>query len=659
MPRPAEKGQPMCGIAGAVDLRRENRIDPTRIPRMTAMIAHRGPDGDGFHRADDVHLGMRRLSIIDVAGSDQPLYNEDRSIALVFNGEIYNYRELQAALRQHGHTYHTDGDGEMLAHLYEQYGLDLFRHVRGMYAFALWDAPRQRLVLAVDHIGMKPLYLYEADGLLYFASEIKALCAAGAVQPGLNWPVVDSYLRFGYPIGEATLFEGVRRLLPGHVLIAEKGTTRTERYWQFGRGYTGDALPITSQSEAEIIAQTRHRLEEAVTLHLRSDVPVGLFLSGGVDSAAMLALMHAQQADINTYTVGFEMQTRDNELGAARRIAAHFGTEHHEVVLSAQDWWRGLVCYAYHHDEPNANPSAISLLLLAERTAQDVKVVLTGLGGDELFYGYPAHRLVPGVLAWQQRLRVLPGREALATGLAQLERYYPALKRYRVIGAIPTYAPRLRHALLAPAEGLRRIMSFDGMVFSDGLAQRLYAADLRQAASTGYTQRTYETIVAASQRDDLRHFAQALQINTWLMGNALLSQDKVSMAHSLEARVPFFDPALLDWAARLPPDLALRRNKHILREALRPLLPDFALNQPKQPFSTPIRDWLQHELRTPVQDVLLDTGGLSRELFQSAALESLLGGHFSGSHKQEAVMFRLLNLELWHHAFVRQPRWEG
>lgn len=648
----------MCGIAGAYDLTQQTRIDPALVRAMVARMQHRGPDGDGFYDAASMSMGMRRLSILDVQGSDQPLYNEDRTIALVFNGEIYNYRELQAQLRTAGHALNTDGDGETIIHLYEQHGTDLFRHLRGMYAFALWDSTQDRLLLAVDHIGMKPLYLHQADGCLYFASEVKCLLADARLNPALNIDVLDSYLSFGYPIGEATLFEGITRLLPGHFLLAQNGSTHMEQYWQFGNNYdlAQAPAPNSAQPAASIIKDVRDQLRESLRLHLRSDVPLGLFLSGGIDSATMLALMHEEaQGRIKTYTVGFSGDMPDHERLHARRIAEHFQTEHIERIITPQDWWGGLEQYAYYHDEPNANPSAISMMLLAEETTKHVKVVLTGLGGDELFGGYPAHRLLPQLL--RTSLSTLPAAALTSSFLGWLERFYPAFKRYRIIGAIPTYAPRLRHRLMPPAEGIRRTMSFDGMVLSDTLRRRLYGADLMQAWRTSqYKERTFKAILAASQQPDADHTAQAIVINTWLMGNALLSQDKVTMAHSLEARVPFFDPLLFEQAAALPPDLMLKGNKYILREAVRGIVPDFALQRPKQPFSTPIRGWFARDLKPQIESVLRDSGAISRHLFDTSVLGRILDDHFSGAQKQEELIFRLLNLEMWHSAFMRDAQ---
>jgi len=639
----------MCGICGVVDLTGARRTNLGMVARMCDAIRHRGPDGDGFYAPSNdqnIAMGMRRLSIIDIAGSDQPLYNEDRSIALVFNGEIYNYKELRRDLITREHAIRTDGDGETIIHLYEEYGLNLFDHLRGMYGFALWDSNHQRLVLAVDHIGMKPLYVSERGGMLHFASEVKAFADVG----GMNLDVLDTYLSFGYMIGTDTLFKGVQRIPPGHTLVAEGGKTRIEEHWRFG---VGTGFDLRADDEQGWINRARDLISDSVKLHMRSDVPVGLFLSGGVDSASMLALMRQHADSIQTFTVGYDAKTPDNELLQARKIAAHFKTTHHERVITAEEWWRGFEHYIYHHDEPNANPSAVSLMLLAEETAKHVKVVLTGLGGDELFGGYVEHRTIPQVLraqkTWGKLLR------GFAQPLLRLERYYPAMKRYRVIGALPTYLPRITQSLLPRDEGLRRLQSFDGLVLTDTLRDQLYGAELRSAwENAQHKERVYAGIVDRSLNADAVNFGQALIINTWLAGNALLNCDKVTMAHSLEARVPFFDPVLLNFAARVPGAIRMKRNKHVLREAMRPLLPDFALSRPKQPFGTPILHWFKADLADRIQSLLLDDSAGIRDLFQRPALESLLRRHFDGSAPQVEVVFRLLTLEMWLKTFTRE-----
>ncbi len=669
----------MCGIVGMVDMRGHGRADEARVRQMAAAIRHRGPDGDGFFSTPDVALGMRRLSIIDVMGSDQPLYNEDRTLALVFNGEIYNYRELREGLAARGHRFHTAGDGETILHLYEECGLDLFAQLRGMYAIALWDSTRARLVVAVDHIGMKPLYLHERDGMTYFASEVKALAAVGAPERALNLETLDTYLSFGYMIGEETLFAGVRRLMPGHALVIEGGAAKTVKYGNPGTPTgdpvgTGHALsamsangvdavgrtrrasslqessshpaPRTPHSPEAIIADARSLLQASVRLHLRSDVPLGLFLSGGVDSAAMLALMTREVGGrVLTYTVGYVGETPDNELEQAKRTAAHFGSQHVERIITPDDWWDALPRYVDHLDEPVANSSAVAQMLLAEETAKHVKVVLTGLGGDELFGGYASHRMIPWLVRTHERLRAF---EWFAAPLGALEALYPRMKNYRVIGALPTYLPRLRQVLLPVADGLRRMLSYDGMVMSDALRGAFYGADLRAAwGRAQHKERTFAGILARSWHDDPADTAHALIQNTWLHGNALLYCDKVTMAHSLEARVPFFDPVMLRFAAETPVDVRMRGNKYILREAMRPYLPDFALERPKQPFSTPIRGWFDTTLRSRIAEVLLDGGARVRAYFDRAGYERLVRAHMDGRAKHEEVILRLLLLELW------------
>lgn len=640
----------MCGICGMIDLAGGGRADPALVRRMADIIRHRGPDGDGFFDAPEVALGMRRLSIIDVTGSDQPLFNEDRRIALVFNGEIYNYRELREQLKRRNHILQTEGDGETLIHLYEEYGLNLFAHLRGMYAFALWDAAARRLVLAVDHIGMKPLYLHERDGCLFFASEVKALLADPRTPRALALDTLDTYLSFGFMIGEETLFAGIRRLPPGHAYIVEGGRGRLHPFWQFPARQPGEP-----KNRALVIQECRDLLADAVHIHLRSDVPLGLFLSGGVDSAGVLGLMAREAGGrIKTFTVGYAARTADNELLQARRVAEHFKTEHHERVITADDWWRGFLKTIYHHDEPCANPSAVSLLLLAEDTARAVKVVLTGLGGDELFGGYPSHAALPAMLrrgaAW--------GKLAAPLGdaLGALEDSYPRMKRYRVIGALPTYLPRLRQAALPREQAILRMMSFDGLVFSDSLRDRLYGPELRAAwQQAQHKERTYRAIIDRSWREDAYDTAQALVINTWLTGNALLHTDKVTMAASLEARVPLFDPVLLKFAANVPPAVRMQSNKVVLREALRPYLPDFALERPKQPFSTPILQWFDGDLSPRIREVLLDPNAYITGLFNRAQLEAALRDHFWKRTSQVEVVFRLLTLELWAQTFIKPP----
>ena len=643
----------MCGIVGAIDLKAGTPIDMTRIRAMANAIIHRGPDGDGFHADGPVGLGMRRLSIIDVEGGDQPIGNEDGSVHIVFNGEIYNYVELQAQLRAGGHRLATRSDTETIVHLYEDYDLHLFEHLRGMYAFALWDSRRRRLLLAVDHIGIKPLYVCRVGSALLFASEVKGLFAYGPEVPrALNPASLDTFMTFGFMVGGETPFAGIRRLDPGTALIIEDGEVRTLRHWQLRYPESDESAPDADgvPDEATWIDQVRETLNEAVRIHLRSDVPLGLFLSGGVDSASLLALMtRFEPGRIQTFTVGYSDGAHtDNELEAARHTATTFDSEHHELVLTAAQWWSFACQYAFSHDEPNANPSAVSLLALSSLTAQHVKVVLNGIGSDELFAGYPLHRALPGALTSAQRLRhVLPEpvRRTLRAPFGQLERLYPFLSRFRILGAIPNVLPPLYHRLESEPDHLRRTMSFDGTVFSDALRHALLAAPV--GAADGAFRALLDD-APTRQPHNLIHY---LQMYRWLPGNGLLSADKVSMAYSLEGRVPYFDRALMELAARIPPSLRLKENKHLLRAAVGDALPEPIRQRAKKPFGTPIRAWFDGVLQPQLREVLYDPAALARPYFHAVAYRRLIDGHFSGRAPRPEIIWRLVNLELWHRAF--------
>lgn len=629
---------------------------------MTRRMTHRGPDGDGFYCWPDskprIALGMRRLSILDLETGDQPIFNEDYSVAIIFNGEIYNYVELRASLEKQGHVFRTRSDTETIVHLYEQYELYLFEHLRGMYAFAIWDARIERLVLAVDHIGIKPLYLAEHNGQLMFASEAKALFADPGLPRHLNLDILDTYLTFGYMIGEDTLYEGIRRMLPGHALVVEGERTQLIQHWR------PHYPPLAERptDERAIVVEARERLAESVRLHLRSDVPLGLFLSGGLDSATILALMSQMGSErVRTFSVGYDMGHRaadaNDETAYAQRIAAHFNAENHQLIISADDWWGSLLEYVYHHDEPNANSSAVSLQALAKVTAQHVKVVLTGMGGDELFCGYPAHRSYPWLIRNAARLDRFAPPEARRWLIGEpwkyVEALYPAMRRVRYLGALPGILTGLQTLFSPLPEGLRRMASFEGMVFSEPLRDRLYSPSLMDAwGRAHHKERTYLEILQHSWVDDPGDTAQALTFSTWLPGNGLLSIDKVTMAHSLEARVPFFDPVLIDFAMRIPSAIRLKSSKYVLRQAMWADLPAFVLQRPKHPFETPILRWFDNELSERVRAVLLDERSLGRGLFDRVALETLVDRHFSGKTEQVEVVFRLLLLELWQRSTI-------
>jgi asparagine synthase (glutamine-hydrolysing) len=592
---------------------------------------------------------MRRLAILDLETGDQPVFSEDGRIAVVSNGEIYNYVELRRELLDAGHTFRSTGDTEVLVHLYEEHGLGLFSRLRGMYAFALWDAARERLVLAVDHLGIKPLYLREVEGQMLFASEAKALFADPRVCRQPRVEALDTYVTFGYAIGEDTLFEGIERVPPATACVFERGRRQRLRHWTPPR--PDGPVPTRASAAAAI----RDELTEAVRLHLRSDVPVGLFLSGGVDSAGLAALMRAQHTALRTFTVGYAGPVRGghDEALEASRIAAWAGAEHTEIRLSPDDWWNTLATYVIAHDEPNANASMISLQALAHVASRSVKVVLNGTGGDELFGGYPAHARMPATMRsnqWVHRTLPMPVSRLLGRMLGAGESAYPMLRRWPLLARVPNLVGGARSAFLPLDEGLRRLASFEALVLTDHQRRELYGPDVaaawrtRQHAATIYRTLLSESREAGGSEEDV---AQRLVMRTWLPGNGLQAIDKVTMAHGLEARVPYFDRRLVERVMSLPVRVRLQTGKRLLREALALQLPEEWRGRRKRPFETPLRQWLDHDLAGRIRDVLLDSGARIRTVFNPRAIERMLKRHQAQRVEQAELIFRLLVLELW------------
>lgn len=652
----------MCGIAGIYDRSASGRADPQLVEQMASTLQHRGPDGSGrFHwpqESPQVALGVRRLSVIDLQTGDQPLFNETGTIALVCNGEIYNYVELRTRLETGGHRFLTRSDAEVLVHLYEEFDLRLFKLLRGMYAFALWDSLKERLVLAVDHLGIKPLYLHEINDRLSFASEAKALLIDPRIPRRLNVPALDTYLSFGYMIGAETLIEGIRRIPPGHAIVLEGRQTRLFQHWNLH-----SALPPPPREQPGLSATIGRLLAESMRLQMRSDVPLGLFLSGGIDSTAILALMTNQgNGLVRTFSVGYEGRSgrHADETQQAALAASHFGARHRELHLSADEWWHALEEYACVLDEPIADPSAVSMLPLARLATREVKVVLTGLGGDELFRGYPFHFRLPKDLRTSNMLRrKLPIRPATAPGeclWTNIEALYPWVRRYRLLSGALALLIERRRVLLPQEEILLHAMSYEGLTSSARLRARLYGPALTAARERRHKEKTFHHLLEQSSCEDPDALVQHLIMKTWLPGNGLLSLDSVSMAHALEARVPYFDPHLMSAAFASSASVRSKSNKYLLRQAMREHLPDQFRTRPKKPFSTPIKSWFDHELADRVQDILLDRRSMERGLFDPKALERLVRRHFSGRTDHTELIFRLVLLELWQRSKLHVSR---
>ncbi|WP_214110516.1 asparagine synthase (glutamine-hydrolyzing) [Acrocarpospora catenulata] len=618
----------MCGIAGQVAV---GGPDHHLVRRMCDALAHRGPDGDGFHHGPRAAFGMRRLAVTDVARGGQPVRNERGDVTVVFDGEIYNYPELRTELLARGHQLHSGSGAELIPHLYEEHGPDLVHRLRGMFAFALWDDRTGQLLLARDRLGKKPLFYRERAGTLTFTSELKALRQDPELPQAVNLEALHHYLTYRYVPAPLSLLDGVHKLPPGHLLIWRDGTTQVRRYWRL------DATPRPVADEENEAARLRELLLDATRRRLAGERPIGAFLSGGIDSAAVVAAMaRVTGGRLRTFTIGFE-DPRFDERVPARALAGMYGTSHHEFVAtpSAAESVAGLT---RHFDEPFADASAIPSLYLARMSGAHVTVVLSGDGGDECFAGYQRHLLMARLGAARA-----PGplsRALTAAGNALVARGAPGTPlrqtgwTLRVLGQPPSR----RYAGL--------MTCFD---HEEKLA--LYTPEAR-AALTGVRSGALvdEAYATSRARTPLGRAVDA-DIATYLPGDLLVRTDITTMAHSVQARSPFLDHVLLEWAAGLPDDLRIRkgRTKHLLREAVAPWLPPETLALPKKGFGVPLAAWLRTSLRDLAYDALTDRTAASRGFFQPEGIARLLEEHMSG-HDHATRIWTLLQFELWQRA---------
>ncbi len=602
---------------------------------MTRTMVHRGPDDEGLYLGEGVGLGVRRLSIIDLAGGRQPMTNEDRTVWVVFNGEIYNYQHLRDGLEKQGHRFTTRSDTEVLVHLYEEYGNAGVHLLRGMFAYALWDNRRRRLLLVRDRIGIKPLYYAEVAGNLLFASEAKALLVNPVLTPEVDLEALDLYLTFQYVPGPRTLFRGIQKLPPGHLLIIEDGRVEIRRYWDvvFGEGEQGIDLRYAAEEFRQLFA-------EAVRMHLVSDVPVGALLSGGIDSSSVVGLMaEAVPTSVHTFTVGFDMAGMYNELPDAQVVAKHFRTDHHEVVVTP-DTAELLPKLIWHLDEPIADPAALPTYLLCRFARQTVPVVLTGEGGDELLGGYPRY---PWFLMAKRLQRLLPAalRERV---LLPLGRMFPGSHRYR----------KALEDLLAERDDASRHVCWIAN-FDHTLKTRVVSSDLRAGLGS-----RAETLVGGylnggdANFGNLVHRLIALDMHTWLVDDILTKMDKMSMATSVEARVPFLDHQLVEFVAALPVSLKIRTlgTKKLLRYTMRGFLPSHTLARRKHAFLVPVGQWLRGPLHDFLRETLLTEKMKKRGWLDPVAVEAIVGAHMSGRANYGQPLWNLLCLELWARLFL-------
>jgi asparagine synthase (glutamine-hydrolysing) len=609
----------MCGIAGFVGFERERRVAERELGAMCHAIRHRGPDDEGHFIAPGVALGMRRLSIIDVGGGHQPIGNEDGGIQVVFNGEIYNHRELRAQLARDGHRLATHSDTECLVHLYEDQGDAMVHALRGMFAFAVWDARRSRLLIARDRIGIKPLYYWESAGRLAFASELRSLLTMDAVPRELDRSAIAQYLTLGYVPDPGCILAGVRKLPPGHLLSWERGRGASiTRYWSPVRAEAADMDAQEARDEL------RRLLGESVRYHLESDVPLGAFLSGGIDSSTVVAEMARQMGRrVKTFSIGFDEQ-EFNEAPHAAAVARALGTEHTELIVRPDaDALVEDVIRAF--DEPFADSSALPTLLVSRLAREHVTVALSGDGGDELFGGYTRYAELLG----RRELRPAPLRALLGEAARLLPHMVPGRNRLVDLSRSRRgrYAATVASPLAAAEGGIAR-----APLAALGLSlDALLAPWFEEAAERDFA--TQMTLV---------------DLLTYLPGDILTKVDRASMAVSLEARVPLLDHHLIEFAVSLPSRLKMRdgTGKWILREAIRGLVPDEVLTRPKQGFALPLARWLRGELRHRV-DSLLRPDARVHEFVDPGALRRIALEHRIGRRDHSATIWRVLVLEVW------------
>jgi asparagine synthase (glutamine-hydrolysing) len=619
----------MCGIAGIVSLDKE-RVDPGDLQRMCDAIVHRGPDDEGYYFEPGVGLGMRRLSIIDLNTGHQPIHNEDGSIQIVFNGEIYNYKELRQDLQQRGHSFYTDTDTETIVHLYEEYGPKVVEKLRGMFAFAVWDGRLRQLLLARDRLGIKPLYYAYIHGRLIFASELKAILQLPEVDIALNWKSAQRLFTFLATPSFESLVEGVHKLGPGQILIAAANREpRVEQYWDvhFAADYEHD--------ENFFVERLRELLLEAVRLRMVSDVPVGAFLSGGLDSSAVVSMMSGLASEpVKTYTIGFEDSGYD-ETPYARQVADQFGTVHSEEIL-ATDALDVIEDIAWYLDEPLGDSSVIPTYMVSKLAAKDVKVSLSADGGDELFAGYDKYV----VEKRERQRRFIPS--PLRSGLGRIGRALPDSARGKNF---------LEHLAM---NGVNRYLDASTF-FKLEDQKRLFRPEVFELMSADPCRAEVEHL--GKHNGNWLSSLQYLDLKSYLPLDILTKVDRMSMAHSLEARVPLLDHKLVEFAATIPPELKLKQGvtKYIFKKAMRGILPDTIIDRPKHGFAVPLGQWFKGRFDDFLHDLLLSDTSKRRGILNAGHVEHLIRLH-RGGRSLDSQLWTLISFELWCRTFMdRKP----
>jgi asparagine synthase (glutamine-hydrolysing) len=626
----------MCGICGKLEFEPQARVPLGLLKNMADAIVHRGPDDEGYYSKGQIGLGFRRLSIIDLKSGHQPLANEDDSIWIVFNGEIYNYRELRKLLRSKGHVFKTQTDTEAIVHLYEQYGTDCVQKLRGMFGFAIWDSRKKRLFLARDRVGIKPLYYYLDKSFISFASEMKAILVDPAVRREVDPAMIDRFLTYGYTPGPATLMRNFAKLEPAHWLSVEDGKVEIQSYWDLEFQPANDRRPVEDLEEDVI-----QLLDESVQLHMISDVPVGFLLSGGVDSTAMLSLASKKtNKPTSSYTIGFSHPGVIDERPYARLAATKYGSELHEISITAKEFASFLPDYVWYMEEPVCEPASVALFYVSKLAKQYVKVLLSGEGGDEAFAGYDNYR----DYFWMEKVKKAMG--PLRSAVARTMSFTGELLDSRLL---KKYAPLVGadlddYYLGRSSTPYRYFNKIPSPIYSPRMAERA-----NKNASTAIARR----LLARRSGDGPLERMLYVDTKLWLPDDLLIKADRMTMANSIELRVPFLDHKVLEFAATLPRNQKVRgwKMKYLLKKSLESQVPKTILDRRKVGFANPSATWLAHDLKDTVADILMDTRSTSRGYFRKDEVAALIERN-SRTRLYTQEIFSLLVLELWHRAFI-------
>ncbi len=614
-------------------------MELSTLDRMRDVITHRGPDDCGSFIDDRIGLGHRRLSIVDVKSGHQPMTNEDGQLHIIYNGEIYNHADFRATLEARGHVYSTHCDTETILHLYEDYGENCVEHLRGMFAFAIWDQRKRELFIARDRLGVKPLYyVLTSDGSLYFGSEIKTLLEAGAIKAELNYRALPDYLANHSTSGEETLFCGVKRLLPGHTLLWRDGEIRIKKYWDVSFVKSSE----DGRKDRDYIEEWSDLFRTSVRLRLMADVPLGMFLSGGIDSSAIAAVMSSMVAEpIKTFSVAFA-EREANELEYARIVAQAYKTNHHEVVVSPEEFFAALPKLVWHEDEPLAHPSSVALYFVSRLAARHVKVVLTGEGSDELLAGYARYRkTILNLVLGAQYNNLAPDslRRVIRNQIAALR---PSSKlKQKLLRSFLTLSPTIES------------IYFDNFaVFPQGMQEKLLCPEAREQIGTSDP---YAGVKAALEETDATSLLDRLlyaDIKTYLH-ELLMKQDQMSMATSVESRVPFLDHKLVEFTSSLPERLKLRgwTTKYVLRQSMKDVLPESILSRSKMGFPVPIGAWFRGAYSKVIDEYVLSERAISRPFFNVDFVRDLVQRHRFGGENHSERLWALVNFEIWQRQF--------